>query len=199
MINYNIDKETLYKMLLDSIKNKKVLYIKNFTNMFLSWEDFIYIINYQYNNTESRPSADKVINKVSQKSTKISKYTEFHYHLHELTNSGQKTSNIESEFPKVQDFMDYIRESVKFRSTLKALVNIVGNEFTGNRHDDPYHVLSVQHVGSVDYKIFNSDNDFVIYTLEPGDLIFMPSGTVHAISAPNPRVTLTLDIEGLGY
>jgi mannose-6-phosphate isomerase-like protein (cupin superfamily) len=103
--------------------------------------------------------------------------------------------NLESEFPKIYDFMEYIRDSVKSRATLKALVNIVGNEFSGNKHHDPYHVFSVQHIGTVEYNIFDSEDNKITYTLEPGDLIFMPSGTTHSISAPTSRGTLILDIE----
>lgn len=195
MVNYNIDKETLYKMLLDSIKNNKVLYIKNFINTFLSWEDFIKIVDYQYNNSESVDAPDRVKNNMSRKPTKISKYTEFHYHLLELTHTNNPVEIIESSFPYIKLFMDYIRDSIKSRATLKALVNIVGNDFIGRKHHDQYHVFSVQHIGTVDYKVFDFDDDFVTYNLEPGDLIFMPAGTVHEISAPNPRGTLILDIE----
>lgn len=195
MTNYSIDKNDLNDIILSAIKNKEVLYIKNFIDKFLSWDDFISIINYQYHNSEANPSPDKVINRKYNKPTKISKYTEFHYHLLELTSTINPVLKIESDFPQIEEFMNYIRESVKTRATLKALVNIVGNEFSGNTHDDPYHVFSVQHIGTVDYKIFDSNNNLTIYTLEPGDLIFMPSGTVHAISAPTSRGTLILDMD----
>ena len=195
MTNFSVDKKDLNEMLLSTIKNKEVLHIKNFIDEFLLWEDFISIINYQYHNTEAEPAPDKVINKRSNKPTKISKYTEFHYHLSELTYSTKQILEIESQFPKIQEFMDYIRESVESRATLKALVNFVGNEFSGNKHDDLYHVFSVQHVGTVEYNIFDSEDNKTTYTLEPGDLIFMPSGTIHAISAPTSRGTLILDID----
>lgn len=195
MTNYSIDKNQLNDTILSAIENKKVLYIKNFIDEFLSWNDFISIINYQYHNSEANPSPDKVINKALNKPTKISKYTEFHYHLLELTSTVNPTLKIESDFPQIKEFMDYIRESIKTRATLKALVNIVGNEFSGNTHHDPYHVFSVQHVGTVEYNIFDSEDNQTTYTLEPGDLIFMPSGTVHAISAPTSRGTLILDID----
>ena len=195
MTNYSVDKKDLNEMLLSSINNKEVLYLKNFIDDFLLWEDFISIINYQYHNTEGFRAPDRVINKISDKPTKISKYTEFHYHLLELTFTDVPVINLESEFPKIYDFMEYIRDSVKSRATLKALVNIVGNEFSGNKHHDPYHVFSVQHIGTVDYNIFDSNDNLTTHTLEPGDLIFMPSGTTHSISAPASRGTLILDIE----
>jgi hypothetical protein len=197
MMNYSIDKSDLNNMLLSSVKNNEVLYIKNFINEFLKWDDFISIINYQYNNSEGNDSPDKIKNQKSGKPTKISKYTDFHYHLLELTFTNRPILDVESYLPQIKSFMDYIRESVKTRATLKALVNIVGNEFSGNAHHDPYHVFSVQHIGTVDYKIFDSERNLTTYTLEPGDLIFMPSGTKHAISAPSPRGTIILDFEAL--
>lgn len=194
-MSYGIDKSNLNDLLLSSIKNNEVLYVKNFINEFLKWDDFISIINYQYNNSESNDSQDRIKNQKSGKSTKIAKYTDFHYHLLELTFTNKPVENIEFNFPHIKNFMDYIRESVNTRATLKALVNIVGNEFSGNTHHDPYHVFSVQHLGTVDYKIFNSERKLTTYTLEPGDLIFMPAGTMHAISAPSSRGTLILDFE----
>jgi ribosomal protein L16 Arg81 hydroxylase len=195
MTIYNVNKESLNNMLLSSIKNSEVIHVKNFINTFLSWEDFIKIVDYQYNNSESVDTPDRVKNNMSRKPTKISKYTEFHYHLLELTSTDVPVINLESEFPKIYDFMEYIRDSVKSRATLKALVNIVGNEFSGNKHHDPYHVFSVQHIGTVEYNIFDSEDNKITYTLEPGDLIFMPSGTTHSISASTSRGTLILDIE----
>lgn len=194
-MSYSVDKEDLNDILINSIKSNEVLYIKNFISEFLSWEDFVSIINYQYNNSEGQDSFDKIKNQSSGKPTKISKYTDFHYHLLELTFTNNSVKEFESKFPLIQSFMEYVRQSIKSRATLKALVNIVGNEFTGNMHNDPYHVFSVQHVGTVDYHTLKSDGSTAVYTLEPGDLIFMPSGTMHSISAPSPRGTLILDIE----
>jgi mannose-6-phosphate isomerase class I len=195
MTIYNVNKDSLNNILLSSIKNSEVIHVKNFINTFLSWEDFINIFNYHYSNSESIDRPDRVKNDFSHKPTQISKYSEFHYHLLELTSTNVVNHELEESFPYINDFMRYIRDSIKMRATLKAVINIVKNSISGNVHHDPYHVFSVQHVGTVDYKIFESDNNFVTYTLEPGDFIFMPSGTVHAISTPNPRGTLILDIE----
>jgi len=194
-MTYSIEETNLNQILVDSITNKTVLHVKNFTKDFLTWEDFINIINYQYANSRAQETPDKVKNQKTGVPTKISKYTEFHYHLLELTDTENPKYNFEESYPPINFLMSYMRDAIKPRATLKALVNIVGNDFVGNKHHDPYHVFSMQHIGSVEYNIFDENDVLTQYILEPGDLIFMPAGTTHSITAPSPRGTLILDIE----
>lgn len=194
----NVEKQSLIKNILSSIENKEIYYCKNVFKDFLNWEDFIDLLNYQYEYSEispGNPTDHRVINKISQKATNIVKYPEFHYHLLEIDSSNNINSLINNYFFYIKNLMEYFKEIITNKFTLKALFNFVGNEFTGMIHDDPYHVLSMQHFGNVEYNILDLNGNKTTYVLEPGDLIFMPSGTKHSINAPDPRGTLIFDIE----
>lgn len=192
-----ITSNILIENILKSIENNEVYYAKNVFQGYLNWEDFITLLDYQYNNSKISDGNNpdhRIINKAGVV-TNIVKYPDFHYHMLEIASSNLVHQKIYEDIVYIKNLMDYFKTVLPSRFILKSLVNFVGNDFIGSMHNDPYHVFSMQHLGNVEYTILDKNGDKKIYILEPGDFIFMPSGTNHSISAPEPRGTLILDIE----
>jgi len=192
-----IESSKLMDNLVNSINNNQVYYQKNAFEEFLSWGNFISLLDYQYNKSkisEGNNPDHRVINK-NGNVTNISKYTDFHYHLLEIVSSDHINPSIYNEFIYIKNMMNYFKLIFPSRFTLKALINLVGGDFVGEIHDDPYHVFSMQHLGTIEYMIKDIDGNSNTYILEPGDLLFIPSGMKHSVLPSEPRGTLIFDIE----
>lgn len=86
----------------------------------------------------------------------------------------------------------------------KSLINLAGNENELSIHKDDHNVMSWQCQGSVEYRIYeDTEDDFAVpinpeglsytsYILNPGDIIYIPTGVVHQAIAFEPRATLII-------
>ena len=84
---------------------------------------------------------------------------------------------------KLTEFQDYT-----FNGSFCA-VSITNREPTTGKHNDPVDVFYMQCIGSVVWKIFG-DTEYE-YTLNPGDVIYVPSGVDHEVRSLTPRASIS--------
>jgi mannose-6-phosphate isomerase-like protein (cupin superfamily) len=76
-----------------------------------------------------------------------------------------------------------------------TLVNFVGMQNMIPVHDDRRDSFYWQALGTVEWRVYeNMDNEeqYQVVTVKPGDGLFVPSGLVHSVFAPNPRAALSI-------
>lgn len=149
-----------------------------------NWENFIDILNYKYK-IESKNNNELLLKNNLNQTTDILIQGRMYMHVWELKND--KTFDIlkNTDYPNI---LKYINEDFE----VKASINLAANNDKFIKHHDSQDVLTWQCVGSVNY-IIEEDGLQKTYKLEPGDLFFMPAGTIHQAVAIEPRASLIFD------
>ena len=109
-------------------------------------------------------------------------------------------------FEEFKNNFNNFEERVQFKLfTAKAILNFIGNESEYYAHKDFNDVISCQCIGSIEYRIYeNIDCEFSkpvnvdklnykSYFMNPGDIIYIPSGTIHQVIVKEPRATILFD------
>lgn len=90
------------------------------------------------------------------------------------------------------------------RFEIKAILNLVGGESEYWAHKDDHEVVSWGCQGTMEWRIYPNlkddnidqikvkDEHYDSYILEPGDLIYVPTGIGHQVVTPEPRASLIL-------
>lgn len=96
------------------------------------------------------------------------------------------------------------------RFEIKAIMNLIGKESEYWVHKDDHDVVSWHCQGTMEWRIYGSetenelwkqhknikiDSPYDSYILEPGDVIYVPTGTIHEVVALEPRASLILQAE----
>ena len=197
----------------EALKEKKVLFLKSYMKKNPSWQNFIELIDYQYNNppTITNGEFDDVFIYNHGKNTQMYSGSKnghplslnlwYIYHK----DSSADISNKFYDMPYIQDFIvDFAPDSF----AVKSIINLAGNEFYGQVHKDPQDVVSWCCVGSVEYRVYedvpgseyscNIDNTddlkYDSYIMEPGDVILVPAGTIHQAICHEPRASILIDL-----
>lgn len=191
-------------------KNISCIYLENALPETPSWNDFIRAMDYKYNNPnpelydERDDNSFFVLNKDKNQPTDIFYYNQFDPQYW----NAVRFDNKENLFPQTKLFIDLASNVLEDKGWhIKALMNFVGNETKYSAHKDNHHVISWQCIGKVEYKIYDNiespviqslddlvkDVSYKSYILNPGDVIFMPSGVIHEAVVSEPRATLILD------
>ncbi len=216
---FKYDVESFSSLIKKSYDNNEFLHLKNFTDLKFFWEDILKILDYRYQNatiTEKIPNVPLIKSFANGNYVDIIKNSDnFHFHVWSILSSKEiddyMYNNISESFSETfKYFIDYLKYTNE-TGLFKAIINFVGNESTMSIHKDHHSTIFIQCVGSVSYKIYedvdgeteadlsdNIRNDTKVesITLNPGDIMFVPKGKVHQVTATEPRATLLLD---LGY
>ena len=222
----SIDKgirETILEKIEESNKTGKVLFLKGFMKNSPDWNNFVGLIDHQYNN----PLVDESTNAIYLQSKKekygpklflnydskcTSMYTQKNLDLH-IQRIKQIPSPIHEWYnmPYLDDFLSIFNKP-EMRNTVKCLINFAGNEFAGPAHSDKQAVVSWTCAGAVEYRIYHIENNterttlteeeertiaYDSYIIESGDVLYMPIGVFHSAIATSPRASLILDYEFL--
>jgi ribosomal protein L16 Arg81 hydroxylase len=92
---------------------------------------------------------------------------------------------------QAQDNMIKIQEVNPNIGTSFSIVSFTTREPSTNLHNDPTDVFYWQCIGKVDWMIGRDRSNRTAYTLESGDLIYVPEGTWHEILAKTPRAAIS--------
>jgi mannose-6-phosphate isomerase-like protein (cupin superfamily) len=168
---------------------QKVKAFKNFFNPDYSWEDFIKSVNDGYlldSEKNAKYEHKETIGKVNfwQKLTLSIDWAD------EKCFAGieDKTDKLTKLFKEVSGFSSG-RCSGKF-----ALVSFTDKEPTTGKHSDPVHVIYCQFIGSVQWKVFE-DNEEKTFILNPGDAIYIPREVEHEIKSLSSRAAISFMFE----
>ena len=75
--------------------------------------------------------------------------------------------------------------------TAFAIVSLTTMEPSIGRHSDPYDVFYLQGIGSVDWHL-EVGMEEIVYTLNNGDLLFIPANTTHEVKSNTARVGISM-------
>ena len=158
---------------LKDIQENKVTLVKNFINLER---------NYDFN---------LISNLIEENDLSISQKTNFG----NLRNVFQiyKVSNCLQEF---KTFFDFLTKLCKYERHLKDEVDLFFSLVSqvGNTHVDNSDVFIIGLKGKTIYKVFDFENKD--YTVEKGDMIFIPKNIKHKAVGINPRIIASIGFYG---
>lgn len=179
------------------LKDKNVLHLKNIFNVDLNWNDVVNLIDYKYSNESISNNNNLMVNR-NNLITDILPQGQLHWHIWNSEN-----------YLKIKDIVDiFLRSNINHNKKIfsaKLSVNLAGNKSLYNAHKDFQNVLSIQMIGSVEYRIYQDINAnyeqsidvsnlaYDSYILNKGDALLVPSGRIHQVFVTQPRSTLLLD------
>ena len=158
---------------LKDIQENKVTLVKNFASLTREY-DFNLINNLMEENNLS----------ISQKSNVGNLKDVFQIH---------KVSNILEEF---KIFFDFLTKLFKYERDLKDEVDLFFSLVSqvGNSHVDTEDVFIIGLKGKIIYRVFDFENKD--YSIEKGDMIFIPKGIKHKAIGINPRIIVSIGFYG---
>lgn len=102
----------------------------------------------------------------------------------------------DSHFPRLSEKIDFIKNYYKnhFFDAF-SIISFTDSEPTTGRHTDDVDVFNWQCIGSTTWVITYEDNTTESFTLNPGDIIYVPAGVLHEVTSLNPRACLSFMFE----
>lgn len=180
-----MDNEEIKKQFQMAKNNNSVLHIKGLFNETPTWNNFIDNLDYSFNSgIKMQESGEKDQERLYGMACVRS---QFHTNIIDIMKKNS-TFYPGSELVKknISDLLD------KKISMSNVLINFVTKEKTINPHKDLTDVVSWHCIGSVEWRIFNEDNEdnYDSYILNPGDVLYVPEGKKHTVVALTPRASI---------
>ena len=174
--------------------SNKVLHIKSFKDLDVSWDSMIDLINQSlhtgsdtYVDANKNYPQDKYVyqNDVASIIRTIG-YVQFISQMPISVNEiNQSIKEIDTAFGSMVE-----RTSVQF------FCNLFATEYVSEVHDDPWDSVVLQVKGSSTWDMYTEDKKDIIDSilLEEGDLLLVPKGAVHRVTSSSSRATLNFPI-----
>ena len=161
------------KQEIDSIRDNKVTYIKNFVDLKKQ---------YDFNLLSRLVEETDAETKVKAKN------------LTDVMRGVYQMKNIKNHFKEFVTFFDFLKKLFNYEDNVSDEVDLFFSfcSLVGMPHADPEDVFIISLHGVTTYRIF-SDKDMDI-VLNKGDMIYIPRGIKHKVLAMTPRV-----IASFGY
>ncbi len=157
-----------------TIKNNKVTFVENFTNI-----DDKYDFNFLFSLLESIsiPVGFKGIDEPFFKKV-------------------FQIKQLKGYIPGFKFIQDFLQQVFEFHSDDRDNCDIFFSfqSTSGNSHQDIEDVFIVGLEGQVMYKIFGEVSNY--YTIKKGDMIYIPKGIQHKVIGLSPRITLSVGFYG---
>lgn len=179
----HIDKNNIRQQdILDAKENIDLLYIPNLIPSTTGWDEFISHCDYTVKHPEiTLPSPVKVIGALQVwDSLFMAGYN---------VDSGDCFSQLKDIFAKTTELFG--REP----NSGCTLINFVGQQKTIPVHTDTRDSFLWQAIGSVEWRICETeqqDSPYQTLTVNPGDVLFVPSGISHTVFCENPRAAISI-------
>lgn len=123
-----------------------------------------------------RPFNERVINGVMMKSL---------FYMDVRTRNMEKFSGVKEI---IEIFSEATGESVY---PVSVFINFVANEYSVPKHHDKRETIFWQCQGRSVWHVYPPESDFpVSYTLEPGDIIYVPKWIDHQVAVEEPRAAI---------
>jgi hypothetical protein len=170
------------KDILDAKKNIDLLYIPNIMPSTTGWDEFINHCDYTVKRPEvTLPSPVKVIGSLQfWGDLFVAGYR---------VEKGDCFSQLQEVFAKTTELFG--REP----NSGCTLINFVGQQKTIPIHTDSRDSFLWQAIGSVEWRIFETnepDSPYKSLIVNPGDMLFVPSGIIHTVFCENPRAGISI-------
>ena len=177
-----------------------IIHQKNFLKKTPNWQSFLDNLNFHYNNPLNLRPDDGAVVLNKNKTTNIYMLQKLGLHCwHVRTQDGINLEELKEIYNSVLLNNRVAKQSV----SAKMVLNFVGNEESYNIHKDPQHVISMQCIGNIEYRIYEdfdldskyneSDLKYESYHISAGDIFYMSPGTIHQVVVTEPRATVLID------
>jgi ribosomal protein L16 Arg81 hydroxylase len=100
--------------------------------------------------------------------------------------------NAHLQYPGVTDILKVLDPLLDNNfKTAFAIISLTTVESGIGRHSDQYDVFYLQGMGSVDWHL-EVGMEEIVYTLNHGDLLFIPANTTHQVKSNSPRAAISM-------
>lgn len=182
-------------------KNNTFLHIKNFNQDVPSWDHFINNLNYKYNNNYDNGKKGKDDNRFfingDMKTEIVSQYNyldAFAYYSYVFKDNKSFFPGI--FFPGVEQIAKMVYGELKEDSKFihaTAITNFIKHDKEYEIHSDGTEVINWHCIGTIDWNVYDDSGEEHILNIEPGDLVFIPSGMKHKVIIHEPRASIIFD------
>jgi hypothetical protein len=174
--------EVTHQHIINSKESLDLIYMPGYIPSTTKWEEFISHCDYLEKNRDlTLPSPVKVIGALQM--------------WDELFIAGYyaQKGNVFSQWNEVTSITDFLfgREN----DGGCTLINFIGNQKTIPVHTDTRDSFLWQAIGSVEWRICDTDSEdsaYKVLIVNPGDLLFIPSGLAHTVYCLDPRAALSI-------
>ena len=175
--------------------SKKIMHIKGFKDVDVSWDSLIDLMN------KSLSKETDIL------STMNKNYSEPKYIYKNRVASVIGTIGYVQfvpELPLLLNEIDYAIKTIDniFRQThqrdaVQLFCNLVATEYVSEIHADAWDAVAFQLKGTTIWDIFAEDGQNILESvaLEEGDLMLVPANAVHRVTSNSSRATLNFRIE----
>jgi cupin superfamily acireductone dioxygenase involved in methionine salvage len=187
------------EIITNCINNKEAKLFTNFFNLNFSWEDFFKLYKQTYDNkglirssfgTLTIENTEEYTNKLNKLILVLSevhpgKFIHALSIIHFITKYSEHIDKIDNEI--ALNFRNFFFE----KNIYKVPEKIDKENFKGEIHSDDVDGFYIQCDGSVVWNIYY-DEKVVSYTLNTGDVIFIPKFLKHSVDSLEPRNAISL-------
>lgn len=164
--------------------NRGPVVVPKYFNEDYSWNNFINSINDAYD--LNGPN-----NKIESYKQVIGKINFWHKLTMTLDNiNEQNFPGIEDKVKKLTDLHSMLKNLSSTCSGYFGAISLTDKEPTTGKHSDPVEVIYCQFIGSVVWSVY-TDEGKKDFTLNPGDVIYVPKSMEHEVSSLTPRAALS--------
>jgi len=186
------------------IQNKEIYLFENFFLDTPSWKDFIFNLNHKFN-YENYDNSHEWNNVKNLEKNRMKNDILFYNKLDPVVFYPlQKNNDLDSIFiPQISEVLKILFSFTnKEPNSIRIIFNFVGNESKYYIHSDNHDTISWHCIGKMEWRIFKSlilstnepktdvDEKFESIILSPGDLLYIPKGTIHQVHVFEPRVSV---------
>jgi hypothetical protein len=167
---------------------KSPVFVSKYFNEDYSWNNFINSINdaYDFNGPNNKVESYKEV---------IGKVNFWHKLTMTLDNiNEQNFPGIGNKVKKLTDLHSIINKLSSRCSGYFGAVSLTTKEPTTGKHSDPVDVIYCQFIGSVVWSVY-ADGEKKDFTLNPGDIIYVPKSTEHEVLSLSPRAAISFMFE----
>jgi hypothetical protein len=175
--------------------SKKIMHIKGFKDVDVSWDSLIDLMN------KSLSKETDIL------STMNKNYSEPKYVYKNRVSSIIGTIGYVQfvpELPLLLNEVDYAIKTIdnifrqpNQRDAVQLFCNLVATEYVSEIHSDAWDAVAFQLKGTTTWDIFDEDGQTILecIPLEEGDLMLVPANAVHRVTSNSSRATLNFRIE----
>jgi mannose-6-phosphate isomerase-like protein (cupin superfamily) len=175
--------------------SKKIMHIKRFKEVDVSWDSLIDLMN------KSLSEDSDIL------STMNKNYSEPKYIYKNRVASIIGTIGYVQFVPKLPLLLNQIDYAIKTidnifrqnkqRDAVQLFCNLVATEYISEIHADAWDAVAFQLKGTTIWDIFTEDGQDILesVSLEEGDLMLVPANAIHRVTSNSSRATLNFRIE----
>jgi hypothetical protein len=191
------------KMFKEAKEKNTYVFIKGYNLNTPTWQDIINNFNYGYNKGVSYviPEKNAVIKNDGMKAP-LSHNGKIDYVLYNAIeyqkNGSYDHGNYFPELDKmIADFNEAIEGHKMFNG--KSHINLISENIDYPKHPDDHDVITWQTNGRIEYRLYKDklSDKYDSIILNPGDVIYMPAGLYHSVTAIEPRSSIILQFHDL--